>query len=291
MNNSTTKKTKSSFARKLNMGLRVAVATALASTPMLASAELGIHEVEVTDITVHRTAGSYGDEFEVVMMGTGMAVAVAGLAGVTVLSGGTLSAVSGVAAAKIANMGATGGGALARILKGGDKNAPDDLQVKLTPNGDFTLMRYIQHRSGSESPREMAVGNDGGVASFDARAKVYAVGLTGEHPIPIAAVHLWEYDSGSANDDLGNMDIYSVEDMKGALKAPEIVHTDSNGNEYYEVRNRLLMAPSMEDGSIYTVSYKVTQNAGEKSDIDPDGVKGMARALFYNTGKNHDLLQ
>lgn len=283
--------TNSACARKTNKGLLAVVTAAITCMPVLASAEHGIHEVQISDITVHRTAGSYDTEFHVGMTAAGAAVAVAGLAGVTVASGGTLSAVSGSAAIKVAKVGATAGGGLARLLESQDSNAPDDLQVKLTPNGDATLTRYIQHSSGHETPREMAVGNDGGVESFNAHAKIFAVGLTGEHPIPIASVHLWEYDSGSANDDLGKLDIYSVADMKGALNAPEIVHTDSNGNEYYEVRDRLVLAPDLEDGSIYTVSYKVTQNVGKKSDIAPKGVNGMSREVFYITGKEHDLLK
>jgi hypothetical protein len=239
---------------------------ALFLAPMSAQAIEGIDRYRILEITTVKTDTAYSTATIVTAVIVGGALSV----GAAVATGG-LSAAAEVGAAGVVLgatvsvgqvalvVGSAGAGMYGTYAGIKSSNNPDNLIAQFRAAASPTNSHYIQNTHGSTSPHDM---EEGHFIRPPAKFGLNVFTPSGEFAKDTQVIlDLIEYDSGSANDDLGSLKIHSF--AVGKKAHPELVTVDPTTGISTYVNMHLVSPPKhSEDDSEYLVTYSIEKNAG-----------------------------
>jgi hypothetical protein len=255
-------------------------------------ADRGVDLITINSVLNSKTAGAFGEETKIIS-----AIIVAGV--LNSVSAGAFSAISAISTIEAegatnielspewaVNTGIDGGIIVAKTTYGAvgtaGEGSPDDLVVQLLPTLDPTRVRYLQGSNSSDKTAKLM--NQGqtltpvaSVRNISALTLPESMVKTGSQGV-IALLALVEIDSGSGDDDLGQMKILSYDSMLAFKEALPATTVFDEVNKYYTTAQEV-RAPSDEDGSVYTVSYTVQKDGGSYNDLGP-GAKSLQKAFY-----------
>jgi hypothetical protein len=253
--------------RKINLAGCILVALSHLFISSNAIAVEGIDKVRILTIQTLQVDTSYGDETVVIAVAgavvASVAAAVVTLGASAVAEGIAAGTIGATALGTIAAAGVTGGVAAKKATEWTDGDV-DDLQALFMSNIDPTKFHYVQNVSGAKTPYEM---NNGDVLTVGENISAFMEMLAIDVPAPpansavpiVAMLSLTEWDSMSANDDLG---VLAIQSYEHTLKyRPDFVYNIHGAKGYVGVAT-VNPPKDSEDNSSYLVTYSVEKDAG-----------------------------
>ncbi|MFT4730917.1 MAG: hypothetical protein ACI9UN_005450 [Granulosicoccus sp.] len=247
----------------------------IASFSMHANAKKGISKIQVLDMEVLRTDSATD-------LGGIVAINAASIVGITAIL--TAAAVA-TDQPEIAEAGPELGLALGATIVHSTGGSDDDLIAFLSPGASdgFIKGEYLQYHNGRKAHHTVG---EGSLITVSAHRAVYSIDNPDQgkkEDLPIATLYLSEWDSMSADDDMGTLHIYSYDHMSRKKPAEKVtkkgvtyLDVDTSGALYvhddFYLRSVILNGPGDSDeASEYRIRYIVWKDAGSCKHLTPLG--------------------